>query len=311
MQDSPDLIARHCPVCGGDRHQPAFRKQALKVVRCHACSMLFASPLNAALVDGRFYHREGIGYYTSADKLEGDFTPVRFQRELRILQRFCPSGRVLDVGCGTGAFLHHLRHIHPGRFEVLGTDVSGPALEHARNAGIPVLTEPFLKYEFPGDEFDAVTFWAVLEHVEHPASFLRKAAAALKAGGHCFVLVPNMRSLAARILGSRYRYVMPEHINYFTASTLAKMADVLPAFERVEIRGSHFNPIVLGQDLLRPRAHVPGTERAALLKRTNSWKENRRLRLLHAAYELAEAALSRLGLADNLVMVLRRREFFH
>jgi ubiquinone/menaquinone biosynthesis C-methylase UbiE len=269
--------------------------------------MLFASPLNSSLVDGSFYHREGTDYYTSADKLEGDFDPVRFRRELQILQRYCPSGRVLDVGCGTGAFLHHLRSRNPGQYEVFGTDVSEPALEHARKSGIPLLAGSYDKHEFAGASFDAVTFWAVLEHVEHPADFLGKAASALKPNGHCFVLVPNMRSLAVRILGSRYRYVMPEHVNYFTARPLRKMADSLPAFKRVEIRGSHFNPVVLWQDLLRPRDDVPGAERAALLKRTNSWKANPRLRLLRFTYEMAEAALNRLGLSDNLILVLRRR----
>jgi 2-polyprenyl-3-methyl-5-hydroxy-6-metoxy-1,4-benzoquinol methylase len=269
--------------------------------------MLFASPLNSAIVDGTFYHQEGSDYYTSADKLDGDFNPVRFRRELQILRRHCQSGRVLDVGCGTGAFLHSLLRNFPGHYEVLGTDVSAPAMEHARKAGIPLLAGSFEKHALAAASFDAITFWAVLEHVEHPSDFLREAACILRPGGHCFVLVPNMRSLAVRILGSRYRYVMAEHINYFTARTLAKLADSTPAFERVDIRGSHFNPLVLWQDLLRPREEVPNAERAALLKRTNSWKANPRLRPLHFAYGLAETVLNRLHLSDNLIMVLRRR----
>jgi 2-polyprenyl-3-methyl-5-hydroxy-6-metoxy-1,4-benzoquinol methylase len=268
--------------------------------------MLFASPVRPELLNGRFYDREGSEYYTSVDKVSGDFVPIRFHRELRVFQSYCRSGRVLDVGCNTGAFLHQLRVNNPGQYEVVGADVSGPALEHARKAGIPVLEGPFDTHDFPGPSFDALTFWAVLEHVNQPLEFLRKAGSVLKPQGYCFVLVPNMRSLAVRLLGSRYRYVMPEHINYFTASTLARMAEAAGGFETVELRSSHFNPVVLGQDLLRPRSHVPAAERAALLKRTNAWKSNPRLRPVQFMYKTMEAVLSRLGLADNLILVLQR-----
>jgi SAM-dependent methyltransferase len=268
--------------------------------------MLFASPLDPALTDGRFYDREGREYYTSPSKLQGDFAAVRFQRELQLFRRYCAAGKVLDVGCGTGAFLHHLRATCPGLYEVLGADVSGPALDHARENGIPVLAEPYDQH-FHGATFDAITFWAILEHVEAPVEFVRKAATLLRPGGHCFVLVPNMRSLAVRILGARYRYLMPEHVNYFTRHTLAALGRLVPDFEQVELRSSHFNPVVMGQDLLRRRPTVPGAERAALLNRTNAWKTSPRLRVLCWAYEQTEAVLGRFGLADNLCLVLRRR----
>ena len=71
----------------------------------------------------------------------------------------------------------------------------GPALDYAESKGVQVIRETFLSYNFGGQRFQAVTFWAVLEHLLEPLLFLRKAAELLELGGLCFVLVPNRRSL--------------------------------------------------------------------------------------------------------------------
>jgi len=269
--------------------------------------MLFATPVDARLLDGRFYDQAGAEYYTSPEKLAGDFAPQRFARELAWFRRYCQRGRVLDVGCNTGAFLHQLLRAFPGEYAVLGLDVSGPALDHARSLGLPVRAEALVALE-PGEEpFDAITFWAVLEHVDSPLAFLRAAAALLTSGGCAFVLVPNARSLAMRVLGARYRYLMPEHINCFSAVTLRLLVAAVPELEVVELQSTHFNPVVLWQDAWRARDEVPAAERARLMARTNAWKSNRRLGWLRQGYAAVEGMLGRLGLADNLMLVLRRR----
>ena len=103
-----------------------------------------------------------------------------------------------------------------GAYRVLGTDVSGPPLDYAESRGVPVLRANFLEHDFKDQRFDAVTFWAVLEHLFEPGKFLEKAASILKPGGLCFVLVPNLDSLAVRLLKTKYRYIYPQHLNYFT-----------------------------------------------------------------------------------------------
>ena len=36
------------------------------------------------------------------------------------------------------------------------------------------------------------------------------------------MLTPNMNSLAVRLIGAKYRYIFPEHLNYFTPQTMKK-----------------------------------------------------------------------------------------
>jgi 2-polyprenyl-3-methyl-5-hydroxy-6-metoxy-1,4-benzoquinol methylase len=284
--------------------QPFWQKGDLCAVRCGRCGMIYANPVAAELASGRFYDRAGSSFYLSPAKLESDYAPVRFERELRLFREYCRGGSVLDVGCSTGAFLYRLRET--GTYTVTGTDVVRDALDHAASRGIETVRAPFLEHDFGPRRFAAVTFWAVLEHLVEPRAFLEKAAGLLEPGGHCFALVPNLRSLAVRICGVRYRYVMPDHVNYFDRGTLSALAGGLPGMNPIAMRTTHFNPVVIWQDWRGQVDRVSDEARAALLARTTRWKQHRRLGLLRLLYRGTEGLLARWGLADNLVLILRK-----
>jgi len=268
--------------------------------------MVYANPVPADYASGQYYDQTAAGYYLSPAKLESDYASVRFERELKIFRKYSRSGAVLDVGCSSGAFLHQLNQRFAGGYELVGTDASGPALDYAESRGVVVVRGNFLEQDFDGRKFDAVTLWAVLEHLAEPKAFLERAWFLLKSGGLGFVLVPNMRSLAARLLGTRYRYVYPQHLNYFTKSTLARL--VRDRFSIVKMCSTHFNPAIICQDWRSGGKEVTNSERAELLKRTTAYKQSPLLTPVKAAYQLSEKALGLLSLADNLVLVLRKKE---
>ena len=298
-------VSRPCPVCGHAEAAEHTRKGALRLVRCDFCGMIYANPVPSEYALGQYYDQVAAEYYLSTPKLESDFADVRFEREMRIFRRHCPCGSVLDVGCSSGAFLFQLNKRFPGNYEATGTDASGPALDYAAARGVTVVRGDFPEADFGGKSFEAVTFWAVLEHLNDPKVFLEKAWRLLKPQGLCFVLVPNMRSLAARLLGSRYRYIYPQHLNYFSRQTLIKLAET--RFAVVESASTHFNPVVVWQDWRRGGKEVSNEQRAELLKRTTGYKQNPLLRPVKVLYHLTEKALGRLNLADNLVLVLRKK----
>jgi 2-polyprenyl-3-methyl-5-hydroxy-6-metoxy-1,4-benzoquinol methylase len=265
--------------------------------------MIFATPVPAELASGAYYDKSAAAYYLSPEKLESDYAEVRYQRELRMFRAFVKSGRVLDVGCSSGGFLINLSKRFPGNYKTLGVDASGPALDYAESRGVAVRRGSFLEMDFQADRFQAITFWAVLEHLAEPTRYLGKAASLLESGGHCFVLVPNMNSLAVRFLGSRYRYIYPEHLNYFTADTLRKIAG--KRFEVLKMQSMHFNPIVIWQDWRRGDSEVPQQDRAQLLKRTTGYKQSPWLTPARWLYSAAEKTLGAMNLADNIAIVLR------
>jgi 2-polyprenyl-3-methyl-5-hydroxy-6-metoxy-1,4-benzoquinol methylase len=300
------LLNRACPVCGNAQSAPCLAKGTLTLVRCQSCGMAYANPVPTDLASGEYYDQEAAAYYLSPAKLESDYAPVRFERELRLFRCHCRGGPVLDVGCSSGAFLFQLNRQFPGDYTPTGMDASGPALEYAASKGVPVIRGNFLEHNFGQKQFAALTFWAVLEHLLEPKAFVEKAASLLQPGGLCFILVPNFKSLAHKLLGARYRYIYLQHLNYFTRSALERL--VADRFSVVERRTTHFNPVVLWQDWRLGGAEVSNASRGELLKRTTAYKQNPWLGPVRVAYRLAEKALGGLGLADNLAMVVRRNE---
>jgi 2-polyprenyl-3-methyl-5-hydroxy-6-metoxy-1,4-benzoquinol methylase len=269
--------------------------------------MIYAGNTEQQFTDGKFYETTASAFYASDDKLAGDYSPVRYAREIKLLRKFCvQGGRILDVGCSTGGFLYRLGERFPNDYEMFGTDVATGALDVAEKKGVPVLRENF--FSLAGlQPFDAITFWAVLEHVAEPAEFLRKARELLAESGYCFVLVPNMHSLAVRLLGAKYRYILPQHINYFSPATLRRLVKK-SGFEEVLSTTTHFNPMVIVQDFRSKGAEfVPDEERASLLVRTNSLKSKPVLRPVRWAYAGLERVLGTFGLADNVLIIGRKR----
>lgn len=299
------FIHRLCPICASSDSRPHWQKGELRLVHCGECGLIYANPIPADMASGDFYDAAGKNYYLSPAKLQSDYADVRYERELRLFREFCPRSAVLDVGCGSGAFLFQLQKRWPGDYEILGTDVSGPPLDYAESRGVPVVRGSFREQDFGGRTFDAVTFWAVVEHLAEPRQFLDKAHAVLKPSGWCFVLVPNFESLAVRLLGAHYRYVYEQHLNYFTARTLTALC--APKFEVIEMRFTHFNPVVLWQDWRGGGREVSNAERGELLKRTTVYKQRSWMTPVKWLYRVTEWSLATMGLADNVVMVLRKR----
>jgi len=305
MRAVAEQVVRQCPVCGSGEARAHVQKGALKIVRCSDCGMIYVNPVPAEFASGQYYDREGAEYYLSPAKLESDYSPVRFERELRLFRKYCRAGEVLDVGCSSGAFLFQLNSRFPGACKILGTDVSGAPLDYAESKGVPVRRGDFLEQDFGGKRFDAVTLWAVGEHLLEPKRFLEKIHTLLKPGGLCFVLVPNMKSLAVKLLGGRYRYIYPQHLNYFTPETATRMVE--PWFVPLEFRFTHFNPIVIWQDWRSGGAEVSNAERGDLLKRTTAYKRKAAMNPVKVAYRMVEGALAALRMTDNFAVVLRAK----
>ena len=267
--------------------------------------MIYVNPVQSDMASGDFYDTEGASYYLSPAKLASDYADVRFERELSLLREFCPRGDVLDVGCGSGGFLFQLKKRWPADYETLGTDVSGGPLDHAESRGVPVLRGNFLEQDFSGKKFDAITLWAVAEHLAEPKKFLAQIHAALKPGGVCVVLVPNLHSLAVRLLGVKYRYVYAQHLNYFSAQTLARLGE--PGLQVVATRFLHFNPVVIWQDWRSGGRDVSNTERGDLLKQTTGLKQKSWMKPVKWLYAITEKTLGKYRLADNVVVVFRKQ----
>lgn len=298
-----EFAHRACPICDETKAEPFLSKLEFCLVRCTRCSMIYTNPVPKEMATGTFYDKAGSEYLTP-EKLESDYADVRFERELRLFRAHCQRGSVLDVGCSSGAFLYQLKRRFPNDYKILGTDVSQAPVDHAAKMGVPIVRGEFLNQTFE-EKFDAVTFWAVMEHLSDPRLFLRKAASILKPDGHCFILTPNMNSLAVKLIGAKYRYIFAEHLNYFTPQTMRKFAEL--EFIVEETKSTHFNPLVIWQDFRGGEREISRAERVKLLKRTTSYKQSRWMLPIKILYRATEVVLGSFFMADNVVVVGRKK----
>jgi SAM-dependent methyltransferase len=102
------------------------------------------------------------------------------------------SGELLDIGCGTGNFLAAARS---AGYTVSGTELDRNAAKFAKEKlGLPRvlgLTVSEFAEKYPGEQFDVVTFFEVLEHQAAPVEFLQKVKSCLRPRGYIALSVPN------------------------------------------------------------------------------------------------------------------------
>lgn len=88
------------------------------------------------------------------------------RRRVALARSLASSGRILDVGCGTGTLLAAI----PGDgYEKVGVDVSSSMLDRARERGLRVERAGADALPFEDRSFDLVMTFAVLHHLVEPA----------------------------------------------------------------------------------------------------------------------------------------------
>ena len=111
-------------------------------------------------------------------------------RRVRLIQERIPLAgrRILDVGCGVGAYVQHLRALPA---TVYGLDVD---LRRVRDGGRTVpglLVGAAEGLPFADASFDVVILNEVLEHVRDERATLQECTRVLPVGGHLVIYAPN------------------------------------------------------------------------------------------------------------------------
>lgn len=226
-----------CNLCDLDDVRILFSKrdkfgisdEAFNVVECRACGLLYVNPRPSAEEMGTFYPET----YSWKETLGADSFLTRHVRGLEKNYRYHllkdevakvikvtgrNSGKVLDVGCGTGDRLDVFR----GRtFETHGVETSHSA-DYARDhLKLDVRKGDLFSAHFPDACFDIVTLYHVLEHTPNPLEVCHEVYRILKKKGFLVIQVPNKESLQCRMFKGRWAaFDVPRDLYYFGTQTL-------------------------------------------------------------------------------------------
>lgn len=112
----------------------------------------------------------------------------RNRNRLRELIRYKKSGKLLEVGCGEGNFLHEAQK----HFDIEGIEFSKYATNKARIIlGDKVIRGNIKNVNLQSTYYDVIVVFNLLEHLREPMKIIKKLSAALEEDGVLIGSVPN------------------------------------------------------------------------------------------------------------------------
>jgi SAM-dependent methyltransferase len=205
----------------------------LYLTTCSGCGVVFQPIAVDVETLSQWYDYMGEEHKSISSLIER-----RLLRTLQSLQQYHLTGRLLEVGCGSG-FL--VRAAIGKGWEVFGTEISPSCCSGLR----PVLNSRLFEGELPrssfeNNSFDVIVMMEVIEHLTDPLSYLRTAFKLLRPGGCILLSTPNLRGASGRLLGYRWRVMGDEHLNYFDKRTISKLVRAA-GFQSIVIRTTNLD----------------------------------------------------------------------
>jgi 2-polyprenyl-3-methyl-5-hydroxy-6-metoxy-1,4-benzoquinol methylase len=231
----------NCPICGRAELQLVYDFREFSVMKCKQCDNSWRTNMYnrdeiVQIYSNAEYERHPYFSYDLSDVLTLEKTRFKnYDRALVHIESVIGVGTLLDVGCGSGAFLS----VANGRgWNVHGIELS-PGLCKAceSNTNANVINGSFEEVSLPNGCYDLITFWDIIEHVRDPAFCIEKAKALLRPGGLLLFCTPNEDSLLARVgwtlyrlTRSSYRYPAlalhpPAHTYFFSKRSFRKLLE--------------------------------------------------------------------------------------
>lgn len=153
------------------------------------------------------------------------FFPVReWLTGVNLTPHFVPGGKVLDIGCASGAFLLYLRRL--GWRHLHGIELMPAAAEQARKAGFEVVSGEIERNlsAYPDGSFDVIVSTMVFEHLVDPFAVVREVAKKLKPGGQFLFSLPLHDSLDYKMFGDYWGgFDFPRHLVHFSKADVLGM----------------------------------------------------------------------------------------
>lgn len=196
--------------------------------RCPDCNLHFLNPRPTPQSITLYYPSQYAAYRPAID--DERWAIMRWKRrrnlksQINAVHHRLPPGRLLDVGCATGNYLAEMRRLG---WQVAGVELNEIAADYARKRfHLDVFSGDLLQSNWPGDYFDVVTLWDVLEHTYNPLSILQEANRLLKPGGLLLFSLPEVNSQDAKQFGATWiGYDTPRHLYLFPGQSLTLLLE--------------------------------------------------------------------------------------
>jgi len=212
-----------CPVCSSHDSQFFLTRQGLDIYRCSSCGHRFQNP--------RISYEKACSLYAD-DKTASDIYTQPIQREIdRVKYKYGldlidslgdgKKTKLMDIGCGAGVFLEVAAA--EGWDKCVGIDANSRYQDcYSSGKGIQYINSTFESFNSTqlGSDYDCISLWNVLEHLYDLQSIVSQIKSLLRRDGLLFIMVPNVESLATRIIREKSATFNWKHVSHFSAYSL-------------------------------------------------------------------------------------------
>jgi SAM-dependent methyltransferase len=226
-----------CPVCGNGNirllHEAAdhlVTGNKFAVWHCSNCDFAFTQDAPDEKDAGVFY--ESADYISHTDTSRSLFEKIyqavrrfmlRRKRQLVENRSGFRTGRLLDIGSGTGHFLNTMKE---AGWKVSGIEINSGAREYSVSKFGLEVTTPGGINAFPTGGFDCVTLWHVAEHIYDLDDTFSEIKRILSAEGCVVVALPNSGSADADLYrGNWAAWDVPRHLWHFSENSFRLFAE--------------------------------------------------------------------------------------
>jgi len=194
--------------------------------RCTDCDFIYFSPaLNGS--EGFYEKLQENSWYYLEEKPE-------FATARRHMRR---TDRVLDIGCGSGAFAKY----HPAG-NYVGLEYTASSVAKAQAKKLSVFKQSIEQYAATAPEpFEVVCAFQVLEHVSDQRLFIRACADICRPGGKIIFSTPNADAFISAVKNCVLNFP-PHHTAWFSRKLWANLTRYFP-LRTVEIVEESLEPI--------------------------------------------------------------------
>lgn len=223
----------NCPWCNSEKTQTYIwvkdeflTKEEFQIQECLNCGLLFTEPRPPKDKIGDYYKSEE--YYSHQENKKG-FIPklyesikaINLKNKYKIATNGKSAGKLLDIGCGVGDFIHTAEE---QGWQCTGVEPSQDAKAIAKKRiKAEILSSEDLE-QIPNETFDVITMWHVLEHVDDLKWQMAQLQRLIKKGGRIVIALPNYKSYDATFYKEKWAaYDVPRHLNHFNKDTLVKI----------------------------------------------------------------------------------------
>ena len=224
-----------CPSCASNAIYPVISAkdytvthEMFEIWHCDDCTLRFTQNIPDSSSISRYY--QSADYVSHSDTVKGFINRLyHLVRNYTLIQKrklvqkvsHQPSGSLLDVGAGTGAFVHTMKQ---AGWQITGLEPDETARMNASDKYDLVLEPPGNLFAMGEHTFDVVTMWHVLEHVHDLHAYLEQFHRIIRPGGRLIIALPNYTSRDAKVYRQYWAaYDVPRHLYHFSPKSMEQL----------------------------------------------------------------------------------------